>query len=107
MRGNFQGKKRREVLATVRQSMESGPRAMEVYVLKEGIKYTDLLSYPHEEPSLEELYEVTANKSLIHFFRTRKPKWMGELSQYILNFAGRITEASVRNFILEDPLTHE
>ena len=53
MRGNFEGKKRRVVLATIEVNITTGPRSLDVYVLKEDVDYVDLLNYPHEEPSLK------------------------------------------------------
>lgn len=35
-------------------------------------------------------------------FVNKKPEWNEEIQGYMLNFAGKVKKASIKNFILED-----
>ena len=77
LRGNLNSRrKRRQIIATVTLTVGKGPRHMEVFILKEGVKYTDMISFPKEEPTLYRLYSFGNYKDKIHYFRTRKPQWI-------------------------------
>lgn len=39
----------------------------------------------------------------MYHFKTKKPEYLKELKAYFLDFGGRVTRASVKNFILIDP----
>ena len=56
-----------------------------------------------EKKGLHEVYYLGNNKEKISYFRTRKPEFCRKTGAFRLNFKGRITLPSVKNFILEDP----
>lgn len=96
------------MLATVRIRTQQGPRELEVYVLRYRKKYSQLLGKNlGVQPNLETLYNIEENRKSIHLFRSRKPQWIQQKREYFLNFRGKINEASIRNFILEDSETKE
>lgn len=43
-----------------------------------------------------------ANKDKITYYRNRRPEYLKETDSYILNFDGRVSKGSVKNFIIED-----
>lgn len=50
-------------------------------------------------PSLIQQYKENDRKN-IHVFTNKKPAWNEKLKAYVLNFNGRVTKASVKNFQL-------
>lgn len=53
------------------------------------------------------LYKNPHNKHKIFLLRNRKPEYRKQMNGYMLNFKGRVSKASVKNFILQkidDPL---
>ena len=51
---------------------------------------------------LDELYQVPHNKYKIHYFRNRRPQKDKITKAFMLNFSQRVSQKSVKNFILED-----
>lgn len=51
---------------------------------------------------LDELYQVPQNKNKIHYFRNKKPEFDKIKRVFMLNFNQRVSQKSVKNFILED-----
>jgi hypothetical protein len=35
-------------------------------------------------------------------FQSKTPEWNSDFKAYVLNFKGRVKQASIKNFILED-----
>ena len=98
----------RQILATVRIKTKKGPRTLEVYLLKQGFRYSNLRGFNQKkEINLESLYSIEQNRKNIIFLKTRQPQWVESKRYYFLNFRGRIREASIRNFILQDPKTSQ
>lgn len=82
------------------------PREFEVYLLKEGCEYRELEGFFEKgEVSLDVLYKRGTNNTKIDLFRNRRPTYSEAVKGYILNFGGRVQKASIKNFILEDPVT--
>ena len=59
------------------------------------------------EKGLEGYYHHPSNKHKIAYFRTRKPEFCKMSGSFKMNFDGRISLPSVKNFILEDVVTKE
>lgn len=55
------------------------------------------------EKGLDEVVGIGKNRDKISYFRTRNPEYCKSLGQFRLNFNGRVSVASVKNFIMEDP----
>lgn len=49
---------------------------------------------------LDELYLYPVNKKKISYFRNKKPEYNESLKAYMLNFNGRVSKGSVKNFII-------
>ncbi len=80
------------------------PHLYEIYILNENCSYFDLIGYEDGncEKGLDELYRVPVNRQYISFFRNKKPEYCEKLGAFLLNFSGRVTEGSVKNFLVED-----
>lgn len=80
------------------------PREFIVYMKKPEFSYYKAFPEvkPYEEEiALNRLYENPDNQDKILVLRNRQPQWMESIKGYMLNFHGRVGEASVKNFILE------
>lgn len=80
---------------------EKLPKIYEIYILNEGVSFWDLEGID-EEKGLDSLINIGSNKQKILKFQTRKPYYCRSMGQFNLNFNGRVTKGSVKNFILED-----
>lgn len=54
-----------------------------------------------DEISFKDLYEISENKDKILLFQNRQPIWKEEIGGYMLNFRGRVSKPSIKNFIVE------
>mmetsp|Transcript_12908 Transcript_12908/g.19341 ORF Transcript_12908/g.19341 Transcript_12908/m.19341 type:complete len:405 (-) Transcript_12908:111-1325(-) len=76
-----------------------GPRVMGVVVpaVKKGEHYR----FPGDEKDvLRSTYSSNKNDGRIVYLRNKKPQWNAGMRAYCLNFHGRVTKASVKNFQL-------
>ena len=69
----------------------TGPRKMTAFLPEEGQSFT-----PRKK--LNEIYGK--NPKGIEKFRNKCPKWCDDIEAYVLNFHGRATISSVKNFIM-------
>lgn len=67
----------RQILATVRIRTRKGPRSLEVYLLKQGFKYSNLRGFKEKkEINLETLYSIEQNRKNIILLKTKQPQWV-------------------------------
>lgn len=72
-----------------------GPRRMSAY-MPAGQPITS-------KKRLNELYEQEKKKKVpptVHKFKNKTPKWNSSIEAYVLNFYGRATVSSIKNFIM-------
>ena len=53
--------------------------------------------------SLNEIYQSQKKKKLpktVDKFKNKTPKWNSQIGSFVLNFHGRATESSIKNFIM-------
>ena len=50
-----------------------------------------------------ERYKLAKNDADVTILKNKPPKWSDQVGAYVLNFNGRVTMASVRNFQLVEP----
>jgi len=83
-----------------------GPRKMKVMVptLNEDGERKVLRPSSNEESMLER-YKAAVNDADVQILKNKPPKWNEQVGAYVLNFNGRVTRASVKNFQLYDPAT--
>ena len=76
-----------------------GPRKMECYVpsLKDG----EERSFLDDSVGLLESYKLGDRRGIMAL-RNKQPHWNEDLCAYCLNFNGRVSKASVKNFQLEE-----
>lgn len=83
-----------------------GPRKMKVFVPREEYEIA-------ENKGLNELFAEQTEKSEMRIdkYCNKTPKWNEEIKAYVLNFRGRATVSSVKNFLIskvdakeEDPV---
>merc|ERR1712146_543406 len=55
-----------------------------------------------EEESMIERYKLAKNDNDVMILKNKPPKWNDQVGAYVLNFNGRVTRASVKNFQLCD-----
>ena len=95
----------RQELATVlyKQNVlgSRGPRKMKVMVpnVEEGGQRKVLRPTCHEDTMLER-YKAAKNDNDVQILKNKQPKWNDQVGAYVLNFNGRVTRASVKNFQL-------
>ena len=84
-----------------------GPRKMTVLIpTVKGSKEGKQAAYVHRPTSTEEadgllaLYKGTGGKEKVTALVNKTPKWNDQVGAYVLNFNGRVTMASVKNFQL-------
>ncbi len=81
-----------------------GPRNMQVCINKvrnEG-ECTKEWQPAHKDESMIQCFKHKTESAMRHldFLENRRPKWNEDLCAYVLNFNGRVTMASVKNFQL-------
>ena len=102
------GSQVRQELATVlyKQNVlgSRGPRKMKVMVPRidaEGQRR--VLKPTSTQESMLERYKVLKDDPDVMILKNKPPKWNDQVGAYVLNFNGRVTRASVKNFQLSDP----
>jgi len=81
-----------------------GPRKMKVMVPRidaEGQRR--VLKPTSNQESMLERYKVLKDDPDVMILKNKPPKWNDQVGAYVLNFNGRVTRASVKNFQLSDP----
>jgi len=81
-----------------------GPRKMKVMVPRidaEGQRR--VLKPTSTQESMLERYKVLKDDPDVMILKNKPPKWNDQVGAYVLNFNGRVTRASVKNFQLSDP----
>jgi len=92
---------RKELAGVVYQSNilgSRGPRKMHVLLPKTRGKDTEVFRPPHSTGIIDSFKEGNLNQ--LHVIANRPPKWNEQVGAYVLNFNGRVTMASVKNFQL-------
>ena len=95
----------RQELATVlyKQNVlgSRGPRKMKVMVpnVDENGKRVELRPINMEDTMLER-YKAAKHDEDVQILKNKQPKWNDQVGAYVLNFNGRVTRASVKNFQL-------
>jgi tubby-related protein 1 len=95
----------RQELATIlyKQNVlgSRGPRKMKVLVpnVDEHGTRVELRPTTMEQTMLER-YKAAKHEDDIQILRNKQPKWNEQVGAYVLNFNGRVTRASVKNFQL-------
>jgi len=81
-----------------------GPRKMKVMVptVNEGGERKELRPQNNDETMLER-YKAAMNDADVQILKNKPPKWNEQVGAYVLNFNGRVTRASVKNFQLYNP----
>jgi len=57
------------------------------------------------EETMLERYKAAKNDDDVQILKNKPPKWNEQVGAYVLNFNGRVTRASVKNFQLCAPFT--
>jgi tubby-related protein 1 len=81
-----------------------GPRNMQVCInkiRKEG-ECTKQWQPAHKDESMIQCFKYKTEPAMRHllYLENRRPKWNEDMCAYVLNFSGRVTMASVKNFQL-------
>jgi hypothetical protein len=81
-----------------------GPRKMKVMVprIDEGTGQRKVLRPQSTSESMLERYKAAKNDADVMILKNKPPKWNDQVGAYVLNFNGRVTRASVKNFQLCD-----
>jgi tubby-related protein 1 len=95
----------RQELATVlyKQNVlgSRGPRKMKVIVPKVDEHGTRVVLRPTDpEDTMLKRYLARENDENVEVLKNKQPKWNDQVGAYVLNFNGRVTRASVKNFQL-------
>jgi tubby and related proteins len=53
-----------------------------------------------KDESMLERYKAAKNDEDVQILKNKQPKWNDQVGAYVLNFNGRVTRASVKNFQL-------
>jgi len=98
----------RQELATIlyKQNVlgSRGPRQMKVIVPNVDEHGTRVELRPTTvEQTMLERYKAATHDDDIQILRNKQPKWNEQVGAYVLNFNGRVTRASVKNFQLCNP----
>ena len=71
---SYTGYMKKMLVATVCLYITSGPRNIEIFMLKDEICYDNLKgAIPNAEINLKKLFEIEENRDKIHYFRTKTP----------------------------------
>ena len=78
------------------------PRDFTVYVKRPEFDYHKdfIRSKNEEEPGYHELFYKEINRDKIAVYHNRKPVFNSVLGGYVLDFSGRVSQSSIKNFIL-------
>jgi len=80
-----------------------GPRKMKVMVPRIGeAGERKVLRPTSTQESMLERYKAAKNDADVMILKNKPPKWNDQVGAYVLNFNGRVTRASVKNFQLCD-----
>jgi len=80
-----------------------GPRKMKVMVPRiDGEGQRTMLRPQTGAESMLERYKAAKNDADVMILKNKPPKWNDQVGAYVLNFNGRVTRASVKNFQLCD-----
>ena len=80
-----------------------GPRKMKVMVPRVGEDQQRKVLRPQStSESMLERYKAAKNDADVMILKNKPPKWNDQVGAYVLNFNGRVTRASVKNFQLCD-----
>jgi len=83
-----------------------GPRKMHVLLPKvyENDQREEVRPSTEEEDGLRLLQEEPSTRHKVMLLHNKPPKWNEKVAAFVLNFNGRVTMASVKNFqlVLED-----
>ena len=95
----------RQELATVlyKQNVlgSRGPRKMKVIVPNVDENGNRVVLRPtKEEDTMLERYKAAKRDDNVQVLKNKQPKWNDQVGAYVLNFNGRVTRASVKNFQL-------
>jgi len=95
----------RQELATVlyKQNVlgSRGPRKMKVMVPNVDENGQRVVLRPTDpSESMLERYKAAKNDNDVQILKNKQPKWNDQVGAYVLNFNGRVTRASVKNFQL-------
>uniref|UniRef100_A0A7S2G0K3 Tubby C-terminal domain-containing protein n=1 Tax=Haptolina brevifila TaxID=156173 RepID=A0A7S2G0K3_9EUKA len=95
----------RQELATVlyKQNVlgSRGPRKMKVMVPNVDENGQRVCLRPTDpSESMLERYKAAKNDNDVQILKNKQPKWNDQVGAYVLNFNGRVTRASVKNFQL-------
>jgi len=95
----------RQELATVlyKQNVlgSRGPRKMKVMVPNVDEHGQRVVLRPTDPAeSMLERYKAAKNDNDVQILKNKQPKWNDQVGAYVLNFNGRVTRASVKNFQL-------
>lgn len=89
-----------------RQELHSkiaAPKIYDIFTLNENEKYSDLLGSNKQcTKGLDQLSLYPTNKKKISYFINKKPQFNEKVQAYMLNFNGRVSKGSIKNFIIED-----
>merc|ERR1719316_785606 len=78
-----------------------GPRKMKVMVPSVNEQgQRKVLRPTSKDESMLERYKAAKNDEDVQILKNKQPKWNDQVGAYVLNFNGRVTRASVKNFQL-------
>jgi len=78
-----------------------GPRKMKVIVPTVDEHGNRVVLKPTKvEDSMLERYKASREDDNVQVLKNKQPKWNDQVGAYVLNFNGRVTRASVKNFQL-------
>jgi len=81
-----------------------GPRKMKVMVPNVNARGERTVLRPQtSEETMLERYKAAMNDADVQILKNKPPKWNEQVGAYVLNFNGRVTRASVKNFQLYNP----
>lgn len=88
-----------------------GPRKMQAFLPRVSKVNDRAINWKEEEDLVEQdamLERVRrGDTAKFHHFINKPPRWNDQVGAYVLNFMGRVTMASVKNFQLIEPEDHE
>mmetsp|Transcript_25362 Transcript_25362/g.76920 ORF Transcript_25362/g.76920 Transcript_25362/m.76920 type:complete len:500 (-) Transcript_25362:591-2090(-) len=81
-----------------------GPRKMKVMVPSvDASGHRKELRPTRPDETMLERYKAAQNDDDVQILKNKPPKWNDQVGAYVLNFNGRVTRASVKNFQLYNP----
>ena len=104
------GKNRQELCAVLYETNIfgfKGPRKMSVVIPGMTVDFERVVIHPkNDSDSLLKRYEEKNLQNLL-VLHNKSPVWNEETQSYVLNFHGRVTQASVKNFQIVHPQSQE